>query len=143
MQIESFLVLSQNNDILFCTHNLKPPKTWVTYQDRLVQLLEGIDQSITFQAFPDLAIGTQLLGDLKIIVTAPSNSAFMIDSIMSKALNQFGLILKFVCNGDISQSNLMQRDRFIQLQMILQEELSPSGEMHFISETSFPDFAAF
>ena len=143
MQIESFLILDSNKDILYCTHALKPPKNWIDYQDRLVQLLDGITAPTSFQVFPDIAVGIQNLGSLKLIVTAPSTSSFIIDTIMTKALNQFASILKFICGSEVSRSNLMERNNYIKLQMILQEELSPSGEMHFISDTYFAEFSSF
>ena len=133
MQIDSLLILNSNREILYCTHAIRLPKGWPEYQDHIVKLL-GSTIKTSFSVFDDVAIGTTIAGQLTIIVTAPLTSPLIVDANMSNVLKHFVLVLQNVCQGEISQANLMQRDHIIRLQMILQEEFSPSGYFRMLSE---------
>lgn len=144
MQIESLLILNNNNDILFNCHCVKPPRTWGQYLEKLVSLIpQNQDQNESILIYDDVSIAIKKIGNLKIITTAPPSSVLTTEKLFQVALTQFQKIISYCCNGEPSQEALTDRDNYIHLQMIIQNEISPSGFMRMIPETDFEECAHF
>ena len=141
MQIEAFLVVGKaTRDILFCCYNLGKDKTWNDYLERLVSLIPEQKGPFMFMPYDDIAIGTVLKGDLWLWVTARKDSRLMLESAMRKACDQLLKIVAYVCKSPdkMTQGDLIKRDPYIQLQLLIQEEISLTGYLHFIEEERFP-----
>ena len=141
MQVDSLLIVSQSKEILYCSQRMDSSIDWNEYIERLIKLLPPLENDIpSFLIFDNIAIGTRALGSIIVILTAPSTSNFVIESLLTTAVDQISKIIKHSCKGEFSQASVMQRDRFISLKLLLQEEISPSGYMHFIKESEFDQY---
>lgn len=141
MQVDSLLIVSQTKEILYCSHRMDNSIDWNDYIERLIKLLPPLDKEVpSFLLFDNVAIGTRELGSIIVILTAPSTSNFVIESLLTTAVDQISKIIKHSCKGEFSQASVMQRDHFISLKLLLQEEISPSGYMHFIKESEFDQY---
>ena len=142
MQIETIFILNQSQEILYYAHSYDESVNWNDYFDRLISLLPPLDSDVpSFLLFDDIAIGTSLVGSLRIILTAPLTSNLAVDKVMASAVEQITKILTYICKDDISQQTLMKRDNYISLKLLLQAEISVQGHMHFITE--FDQYAKF
>ena len=141
MQVDSLLIISQTKEILYCSHRMDNSIDWNEYIEKLIKLLPPLDTEIpSFLLFDNIAIGTRALGSIIVILTAPSTSNFVIESLLTTAVDQITKIIKHTCKGEFSQTGVMQRDHYISLKLLLQEEISPSGYMHFIKESDFDQY---
>lgn len=141
MQVEALLIVSSTKEILYCSHNSNNSIDWNEYIERLIKLLPPVDQDLPpFLIFDNIVIGTRALGSLKIILAAPTTSNLVIESLLSTAVDQIVKIVKHVCKNEQTQASLLQRDHYIMLKLLLQQEISPSGYMHFIKESDFEQY---
>jgi hypothetical protein len=143
MHVESIIIANEANDILFACHFLPPAKSWNDYIDRLVTLLPGWDPLVPFLLHDDLAIGLGILKDLRLIITAPLTSNFVLEVVMAQAIEHIKKILSFLVKDDPLQPNLLKRDTYISLQMLFQAEISASGHMRFGSPSDFSAIVEF
>lgn len=144
MQIESFVLINHQNEILYSCNSLSNPNEWNQYVDRLVKLIPDMKQNPQgFLPFNDFAIGVQTIGEFRIIVTARNSSDIFVETVMKQALDQFQKIIQFLCGDVFTQEVLMERDRYIQFQLLMQEEVSASGYMRFIERDEFDEIVDF
>jgi hypothetical protein len=137
MQVEAVIIANDSNDIIFACHCLPSTKNWNEYVERLVKLIPGWDPPTSFLLFDDLAVGCGLLKDIRIIATAPLTSNFAIGQVMDQALVQLKKIISYVAKEEPYQAALLKRDPYIQLQVLMQTEISVSGHMRFGSTADF------
>ena len=144
MQIESFVLSNLQDEILFSCNALKAPQTWDNYLDMVtkrIQMKTKVRPQI--YVFDDIVIAVRDTKNLRYMITAPASSMIKVGEIIHTALDQFEKIVNFVCNGDPDQEKVIERDNYIKLQMIIQQELSPSGFMRMIPESEFEAAADF
>ena len=144
MQIESLFIISQEKEILFCCHCLPESKNWNEYQTRLVKLIPNLDENcLPYMMFDDIVVGFGFTGKIYIIITASLTSNFIVDSIMDLGIKQIKKIIGFICKDDLTPAKLMERNHYIQLQILLQHEISAKGYMRFIPSEEFESLASF
>jgi hypothetical protein len=143
MQLESFIVANESNDILFACHFLPPTKNWNEYVGRLVKLIPGWDPLTPFLLYDDVAIGLSTLKELRLIVTAPLTSSLVIEGVMAEAMLQLKRILTFVTKDDPLQANLLKRDAYLGLHLLVQAEISTTGHMRFVGKEDFSGILEF
>jgi hypothetical protein len=142
MQLESLIIANDNNEILFACHCLPKGKTWNDYVDRLVKLIPA-GGSPNFLLYDDLVIGLGTVKDLRIIITAPLTSNFVVEPIMDLAIAHITKMLLFISKEDQIQPALLKRDNYISLQILIQSEISASGHMRFGNPSEFEAIADF
>ena len=146
MNIESLHIinLSSEKEILFCSHCLPESKNWNEYQNRVIKLIPQFDESCPpFMIHDDIVIGFGYIGKIAIVVTAAATSNCIVESVMSSAVNQVEEIIRFRCKEDLTPAHLLERNHYIQLQIILQHEFTANGYMNFLTKEDFENLALF
>lgn len=146
MNIESIHIvsLSSEREILFCSHCLPDSRNWNEYQNRVIKLIPRFDEScLPFMIHDDIVIGFGSVGKIAIIITAATTSNFIVESAMRAAIKQIEEIIRYICKEEIAPANLLERNHYIQLQIILQHEFTANGHMNFLSKEDFENLALF
>jgi hypothetical protein len=143
MQLESCLILSEKHEILFSCECIPPNRNWNEYVDRLVKLIPDPTCEKGFYLYDDLAIGVSDFNHMHIVVTAPVTSNLTVQPIMKDAIDQIKKIVGLVCKDDCTPQNLLNRNHYISLQILIQTEISATGHMRFLSQSELEAAAAF
>lgn len=143
MQIESFLLMNGNDEILFSCNVRDKKKLWEVYLEEIKQCIPKMESSIQIFSYDDFTIATSDIKPLKILVTIPSQSLAKTEPPIKLILDQLEKMVKFCCDGIISEETITERDHYIRLRMLCQREFSMNGYMSFTPESEFPDIVAF
>lgn len=147
MQIESFVLLGEKDEILFSINALKSTKSWETYLEEVKQLIydkkgaNKLPQQI--YSYDNVVVAIRDLKPMKILVTIPNSSVAQVEPSINMILNQIEKIITHCSDGVISQETLTERDHYIRLRMIFQNEFSANGYMRFIPESDFAEIQEF
>ena len=144
MQIESFMLVDKNNNILFACYSPRSGRDWNGYLERLVKLIPNwTSDPPAHLHYDDLVIGTLVLGEFRIVVTAPMTSDLATEPVMRQAVQQFEQIVRFACKDNLTQVAIVKREHYIHLQLLIQEEVSADGNMRFIEPDEFESITDF
>lgn len=144
MQLESFMLVDKSNNIIFACYSPLTGKDWNGYLERLVRLIPNWEtEPPAYLRYADIVIGTQVLGEFRIVVTAPLTSDLATEPVMRKAVEQFEQIVKFACKDNLTQVAIVKREHYINLQLLVQEEVSADGNMRFVEQDEFESITDF
>ena len=79
--------------------------------------------------------------DLK--AESPISSMVINNATIQAVLDQFQKIVTYCCKEELTQDSIMERDHYIKLQMIIQQELSTNGFLRMIPESEFESVSTF
>lgn len=143
MQIESFLIMNFNEEILFSCNVHNKKKLWETYLEDIRQCIPKQKSNIQIYSYDEFTIAIREIKPFKLLVTIPSTSLAKVEPAINSILDQLEKMVRFCSDGELSQETLTERDHYIRLRMLCQKEFSVNGYMTFIPESEFPDIVAF
>ena len=144
LRIESFVLSNSKDEILFSCNCLKPPQTWDSYIDKITNRIPVKPKpNPQIYVYDDLVIAVRDLKTLKLTITAPITSMAVNEASTQAILDQFEKIVTYCCKDEVTPENVMERDHYIKLQMLIQQELSTNGFMRMIPESEFESVSSF
>lgn len=133
MQVEGVIILGKTGDVLFSCGKPTNDISWDVRVNDIVEIAMSWDsEDVSFLLYDDVAIGVILVGELKIVVSAPISSDLAVEASMDKALSLLGQVVKLACKETCTQQVLMAREYYVRLQLLMQDEITTSGRLRLI-----------
>ena len=128
MFIESLLVLSENKDVLFSMTTLSKDESWDEYLSNLHYLIPDQIPEKSLYVYDEKCIGVMKFDLIYIIIVAPVDSSFCVESNMYSILGRIcTLIKKVIPNKRVTVETFTERDAYVTIQMILHGEFTSKG----------------